>query len=1182
MSRLKDNTPVIDQYIRDELLEPTQSFIVQAPAGSGKTELLTQRILALLAIVEKPENILAITFTKKAAAEMRGRVVSALEMGKQAEPEASHEKQRWRLARKVLERDQQYLWYLTENSSRLNITTIDSLSLSLTNALPLLSQTGILPKPEENAEPYYLKAAEALINSVKDDSEISQDILSLLKHKDNNVSLVTSLIAQMLSKRLQWMGSVSQHAKHFDQNQLLISLQKIISEKLQLVYQKFPSDVIAELPDLLNQAREVLSKKDKVNKPFILSLPELSSITKPTYQDLSVWKAIAELLLKAAPKPEFLSRFNVSNGFPLEKEGKDQLEKMQLKKNKQQVSKIVKDLSQYGGFEELLGQVRSLPDDIDQALMQEALTSVVKLLPIAVGHLKLIFKQYNIVDFPELAIASLDALGHPDSPSDLALSLDYRLEHILIDEFQDTSSPQIELIKMLTAGWDGSQQRSLFLVGDPMQSIYRFRDANVSLFMKIRELGIGQVKPTFRQLQVNFRSNQVVVDWVNQQFSRIMPQQEDLTFSAVGYASSVAFNEFSQDSQVNCFLTVDANEHFSQAEKIVSLVNEHLSDNLQRDKKQTLAILARGRNHLKEIIQLLNQNSIAYQAVDIDRLSQKILIKDITNLAFALCDLFDELSWVSCMRSPWFGLTLNDIRIVMTQSEANLSMPQRIANTIEFMSTESAQRCYKLLPLLNATIAYKGRKPFRKWIFGCFKALGGLHQLDFDSEHDDLMVCLDKLSELQEGGELNDRQLVIDAIEKLFAAPNPNADEQVQVMTIHKSKGLEFDTVILPRLDASKPVPDAALLKWTEVIDNQGYSHNLLAISKEVGQENDSIYRYIAYLDSEKSKYEDQRVLYVAVTRAKKKLYLLGNVNTDNKTGEIKKPSSGSYLNLLWEGIADSFDSISTQTVDRNTQHVGLYNSRLIKRVNIKRALEIPHENYFSDLSTNNGERLAHDENVSDNISLVSNQTSALKSNESESQVASYSDEVHDYFFEGATRVTSEMATAIGTVLHRQLQWISENYREGFVLSENWEAITESQLLSTYHFSKKDELNLAVEKVLLGVKNTLQDPFGRTLLNAKNNSASELMLHKKIEYGSFLTRIIDRTFIQNDIRWIVDYKSSMPELNESKEEFLNREKSLYLLQLTDYFKMFAKLEERKIVAGLYFPLLPHFETVIES
>ena len=129
---------IADQEARSRALDPSTSFIVQAPAGSGKTGLLTQRFLVLLASVDAPEEIVAITFTRKAASEMRQRILQALERaGSDQPPERDHERRTWKLARHALVRDKALGWQLLDNPARLRIQTIDSLCTALARQMPI-------------------------------------------------------------------------------------------------------------------------------------------------------------------------------------------------------------------------------------------------------------------------------------------------------------------------------------------------------------------------------------------------------------------------------------------------------------------------------------------------------------------------------------------------------------------------------------------------------------------------------------------------------------------------------------------------------------------------------------------------------------------------------------------------------------------------------------------------------------------------------------------------------------------------------------------------------------------------------------------------------------------------------------------------------------------------------------
>ncbi|MCW8876952.1 MAG: PD-(D/E)XK nuclease family protein, partial [Kangiellaceae bacterium] len=446
-----------------------------------------------------------------------------------------------------------------------------------------------------------------------------------------------------------------------------------------------------------------------------------------------------------------------------------------------------------------------------------------------------------------------------------------------------------------------------------------------------------------------------------------------------------------------------------------------------------------------------------------------------------------------------------------------------------------------------------GEKPFRKWLAGCFEAVGGLLQLDFESDLDDYNACLDKLVELNEGGELSDRKAINEAIEKLYAAPNPQADNQVQLMTIHKSKGLEFDTVILPNLDRTPPNVEQALLKWTEVVDEQGRANQLLAISKETGKETDEVYQYINYLDKRKAEYEAQRVLYVAATRAKSKLYLFGNVTSSEKEESgIKPANKRSYLGLMWDGVIENATVKNCDIQYSAEKELPIYESRFIKRSNIEK-VEFAPVSEFSEAS-NEQEYLDSLETVQE---LSDSDYASLEFNQ-----------------------VVEQASSVGSVIHRQLEWLSKRWNPAFEFTDNWPEIIKGQLLQ--EGIDKGLVETQAEKVMAAIHTTLSSDFGKFVLTDRESAQSELVLHKKLEGGHFLTRIIDRTFIDDNTRWIIDYKSSVPDQGESLEHFIQRERALYQEQITDYFNMFVKLEEHPTKAGLYFPLIDHFELMLES
>ena len=204
------STMTTDQAQRDRALDPRTSFLVQAPAGSGKTELLIQRYLTLLARVEQPQSVVAITFTKKAAGEMRGRVLDALRSAADSpEPAEPHKRTTWRIAQEVLDHDRRLDWHLLEHPSRLAIQTVDSLCLWLTRRMPLTSGFGSPPGILEDASELYREAARETLALLESAGEYSSALEPVLRHIDNNLLVAEDLLSEMLPQRDQWLRHLS-------------------------------------------------------------------------------------------------------------------------------------------------------------------------------------------------------------------------------------------------------------------------------------------------------------------------------------------------------------------------------------------------------------------------------------------------------------------------------------------------------------------------------------------------------------------------------------------------------------------------------------------------------------------------------------------------------------------------------------------------------------------------------------------------------------------------------------------------------------------------------------------------------------------------------------------------------------------------------------------------------------
>jgi len=263
---------VNDQQQRDKALSISDSFIVQAPAGSGKTELITQRYLKLLSCADEPENILVMTFTNKAVDELKHRIINSLAKASLAPPKESHKLTTFNLACQVLRQSSEHEWDLLNNPSRIKIITIDSLSSLIVSKYPSIEEL-IPPRTMVDSYEYdqiYQKAAEKTLMLIEEE-EYQTSVASVLLYLDNHVDRFYRLIVHMLSKREQWLPKLYIKGA-LDINSLERTAQEIIIEHLGALKQVASELLGAEFFSLLG-----MNKRDDVTK--ITKLPGLIYLT---------------------------------------------------------------------------------------------------------------------------------------------------------------------------------------------------------------------------------------------------------------------------------------------------------------------------------------------------------------------------------------------------------------------------------------------------------------------------------------------------------------------------------------------------------------------------------------------------------------------------------------------------------------------------------------------------------------------------------------------------------------------------------------------------------------------------------------------------------------------------------------------------------------------------------------
>jgi ATP-dependent exoDNAse (exonuclease V) beta subunit len=760
---------------RMEALNTRESFMVRAPAGSGKTHLLTTRFLRLLAEVNDPREVVAITFTRAAAAEMRQRIVLELENAQAAihagqDSKADHADPLRQAARKAVERIRSLRWSVMDYPDQLRIQTIDSFCNSIAMRAPLqwgiLSALGGRMEPAKNSRTLYRKAARRTLAMLENGPDVLQAALrTLLRLRDAQWLSMENLLCDMLADRGRWFKDFVFDST-LDESILRSTLEAPMRNSALATIRSIHAALqsIPGLEDELFQLLRFAADSGPEDLQFVSSYSSLPSLDKNEISaddlrsQLQFYRTIAGFLLTNDfewRKPKGLTK---NQGFPATDAGRAA---------KERFGSLVACAQQISGLQPLLRQVSTAAVAGYSEQEWRVVLDAFVVMRYAAAQLQLVFAENGAVDYTEVASMALQLLHQRDGlPSEFALDFATGIRHLLLDEFQDTSRKQYELIDSIVAAWPGGDGRTCFCVGDPMQSIYGFRESDYELFDRPAQRGFGKDHDDFAdsnrivllpiQLTANFRSIPKLIADLNQRMPLIFATSASSLAPQTPFVPAQAVRGLSEDSSHlhPVTLHLQLRDETSVGERAAAkqkrdaawlpLVQEHwqlaLAAQQQREsqasnKKYRIAILGRNNMTLIAAAETLHAAGIPFRADEIFPFDHRMEILDAISLAQAALNPEDRLAWASVLRAPWCGLALNELHALISADDPELkdrAIPdlvqerlQQIADSIGAPRSEALLRCTQNILEAGRQRQMADGEKLGSWLHRLWQCVGG-------------------------------------------------------------------------------------------------------------------------------------------------------------------------------------------------------------------------------------------------------------------------------------------------------------------------------------------------------------------------------------------------------------------------------------------------------------------------
>lgn len=1103
-------------------LSHDKSMSVTAGAGTGKTRILVEKYISLLEHFPDLQisDILALTFTEKAAAEMKQRIRHHL---------ATMEGSRWH--------------DLQDAFIRARISTFHSFAFDVLRRAPLQAK---LPPALQVVEPniihrLYAEVFEIMINNPLDMIEKWEiSLVSLLKEYGSR-KIQTALI-EMYEKRYLTEPFFQRVAD---------SPEEIVEAWDQLGDQ-FAQEFIDSIPQPIRQQLKALS--DLSNRT-----------TSPADDDtggqyLSRIKPSLGMFHNSSNSREKMTTlYAITRDRPRGRIGKqayfdqDDLELLRASK---------KEVLTYLGTSRVKRMLECVPDD--PQFTSEVLRVLKDFAIVYDAFAKTIDRKkrlQGVLDFNDL-LNLLTRMIETNAEHFRSL-VQSRIRFLLVDEYQDTNPQQYNILEHVLGGL-AQATNSLFIVGDPKQSIYLFRDADVTLFKKTEEIIRDRLEGNTEYLDVNFRSVPEIVTLTNAIFTSLFASTSkpwEFGFTAAAChrrrdTGSVEMHLVSKEEDENPVFQLSWFEGEAVAQKIndVCEINPRkvfwdaqTGSKLDLPRPATygdIAILLRRRRHLPEIEWALQRHGIPYHVHKGLGFYGRPEIKALCNILTFLANCDDDIALYGALRSPYFGFS--DALLYRLSQSAGHSLWTKLKSFSRNANEELVKTTERIL---KDWLHYCRREPLSgliqrilrdSAIYGVYAAL---------EQGDRMIANVEKLAAMARDLTSKSSISLVEFVEELLrqVAEEPiegeaqledESSNSVKILTVHAAKGLEFPVVIIPDLTRRFKSRSDSIL-----IDPRGIAVEVLDPSENYKTRPSFLLRFLRNELQQKYRAEEGRLLYVALTRAKDHLIMVGRSCGPKAPENLE--SGKSWMDWLWTSMTLSNEAVERGLVQLS--HEGktvdiLLTSNVYSREDlIAREWGEPHDITANDSVSSLPEMVAPLPNPSERLVISPSEINRYLENPT-----NFSEEPQRGFLQRGSIINNEDDKALrGTIIH-----------------EIFEGVNPDLVRQKYQAQISPEV---FEEALKSYQEFRSHPIMQNI----DEEYTELPLRVDFNGWTFSGKV-DR-LVRKKTQWIlIDYKTGQP-----RPEEYRRQVTLYRLGL-------ERILGTEVTAFIYLTEKGEFEPIEED